>query len=292
MDFIRSFRLAVGVAVVGLLVLASGTSLYAQTTTGTVSGSVKDPQGGILAGATVTLTSRTQGNALTSTVNSAGNFVFPLVRPDTYTLKVSMQGFKTAEQANLVVNANDKLSAGTVTLEVGTLTESVTVSSRVSELQTTSGERSYALENEALTNIANNGRSLFNFATLVPGIVTQYGKNTDNARRSCRGITANGQRPNSNNMTIDGVANIDTGDNGGNMVTTNIDAVAEFKVLTNAYQAEYGRAVGAQVQVGHEERLAILPRFGLLVRPAFRLERQQPGPTSERRALRPSGAAR
>ena len=59
----------------------------------------------------------------------------------------------------------------------------------------------------------------------------------------------NGQRPNSNNMTIDGVANIDTGDNGGNMATTNIDAVAEFKLLTNAYQAEYGRAVGGQLQV-------------------------------------------
>ena len=59
----------------------------------------------------------------------------------------------------------------------------------------------------------------------------------------------NGQRPNSNNITIDGVANIDTGDNGGNMVTTNIDSVAEFKILTNAYQAEYGRAVGGQLQV-------------------------------------------
>ena len=63
------------------------------------------------------------------------------------------------------------------------------------------------------------------------------------------GFTVNGQRPNSNNMTIDGVANIDTGDNGGNMATTNIDSVAEFKILTNAYQAEYGRAVGGQVQV-------------------------------------------
>ena len=62
-------------------------------------------------------------------------------------------------------------------------------------------------------------------------------------------FTVNGQRPNSNNMTIDGVSNIDTGDNGGNMATTNIDAVAEFKLLTNAYQAEYGRAVGGQVQV-------------------------------------------
>ncbi len=59
----------------------------------------------------------------------------------------------------------------------------------------------------------------------------------------------NGQRPNSNNITIDGVANIDTGNNGGNMVTTNIDSVAEFKILTNSYQAEYGRAVGGQMQV-------------------------------------------
>jgi hypothetical protein len=62
-------------------------------------------------------------------------------------------------------------------------------------------------------------------------------------------LVVNGQRPNSNNVTIDGVSNIDTGDNGGNMATTNIDAVAEFKILTNAYQAEYGRATGGQVQV-------------------------------------------
>ena len=59
----------------------------------------------------------------------------------------------------------------------------------------------------------------------------------------------NGQRPNSNNITIDGVANIDTGDNGGEHMTTNIDSVAEFKILTNAYQAEYGRAVCGQLQV-------------------------------------------
>ena len=88
---------------------------------------------------------------------------------------------------------------------------------------------------------------MFNFATLVPGVVSQ---NTGNAPlEQVSSFTVNGQRPNSNNMTIDGVANIDTGDNGGNMATTNIDAVAEFKILTNAYQAEYGRAVGGQVQV-------------------------------------------
>ena len=127
------------------------------------------------------------------------------------------------------------------------MTEEVTVSSRVSELQTTNGERSFALENAALTNIANNGRQLFNFATLVPGALPQGTSGQEVG--SVSGFTVNGMRPNSNNMTIDGVANIDTGDNGGNMATTNIDAVAEFKVLTNSYAAEYGRATGAQVQV-------------------------------------------
>ena len=103
------------------------------------------------------------------------------------------------------------------------------------------------MENEALTNIANNGRAMFNFATLVPGVLSQNTGGAEIAQVS--GFTVNGQRPNSNNMTIDGVANIDTGDNGGNMATTNIDSVAEFKILTNAYQAEYGRAVGGQLQV-------------------------------------------
>ena len=212
-----------------------------------MSGLVQDTQGGVLPGVTVTLTSRTQGNVLTAVTDTDGRFIFAIVRPDAYSLQVALEGFKTLERTNLVVSANERLSAGTLTLEVGQMTEEVTVTSRVSELQMTSGERSFTLESEALKNIANNGRSLFSFATLVPGVV---GQDTSGiAASSVSGFTVNGQRPNSNNVTIDGVANIDTGDNGGNMATTNIDAVAEFTILTNAYQAEYGRAVGGQVQV-------------------------------------------
>jgi hypothetical protein len=238
-------------ALVGLLVavvfLATPTFVAAQTTSASVSGTVQDAQGGVLPGVTVTLRSRTQGNALTAVTDAEGRFVFPIVRPDTYELQVALEGFKTLERTNLVVNANDKLSAGTMTMEVGSMTEEVTVTSRVTEVQSESGERGFTLENEALENIANNGRMLFNFATLVPGALSQQMGGTELAQVSS--FTVNGQRPNSNNITIDGVANIDTGDNGGNMATTNIDSVAEFKILTNAYQAEYGRAVGGQVQV-------------------------------------------
>jgi hypothetical protein len=245
--FLRKTQIATVIAFVGAMWLVVQAPLHAQTTSASVSGSVKDSQGGALPGAAVTLTSRTQGSTLTALTDSEGRFVFPIVRPDAYALKVGMAGFKTLERTNVVVNANDKFSAGVLALQVGDMTEEISVLARVSELQTTSGERSFTLENEALKNIANNGRMLFNFANLVPGAVQQGTSGTEIG--SVSGFTVNGQRPNSNNMTIDGVANIDTGDNGGNMATTNIDAVAEFKLLTNAYQAEYGRAVGGQLQV-------------------------------------------
>jgi hypothetical protein len=136
---------------------------------------------------------------------------------------------------------------------VGEVEESITVQARVSELQRESGERSFTLESTAVQNIAVNGRSFFGLIGLVPGVVPGVGQGnvqiTDAPPTQTSHFAVNGQRTNSNNMTIDGAANIDTGDNGGNMATTNLDAVAEFKVLTSSYQAEFGRAVGAQLQL-------------------------------------------
>jgi hypothetical protein len=242
----RRCRVAALVALAGLVGLASGTALHAQTTSAAVFGSVHDSQGGVVPGASVALTSRTQGYSLTTTTDAEGRFVFPIVRPDRYALEVSMPGFKTLERTNVVVNANDKLSTGILTLEVGEITESVSVLARVTELQAESGERSFTLEGEAIQNIANDGRSFFGFVKLVPGVApVDGGENPDDAF----GFTVNGQRRSQNNVTIDGVTNLDTGNNGANMATTNLDAVSEFKVLTNAYQAEYGRAVGGQVQM-------------------------------------------
>jgi hypothetical protein len=229
------------------LCLLMAAPVAAQTTSASVAGQVKDSQGGVLPGATVTLTSRTQAFTMTAATDNEGRFIFPIIRPDLYALKVSLEGFKTLEKTNVQVNANDRFFAGILTLEVGAITEEVSVTGRVSELQATSGERGGVLESTALTNIAINSRNLFNFATLVPGAVQNGTSGSDVGQVSS--FTVNGQRPNSNNMTVDGVANIDTGDNGGNMAQTNIDAVAEFKLLTNAYSAEYGRAVGGQLQV-------------------------------------------
>jgi hypothetical protein len=241
-------RQALAWAAAAGLVLLAAAPVAAQTTSASIFGQVKDPQGGVLPGAAVTLTSRTQAYSLNTTTDNEGRFVFPIVRPDLYALKISMAGFKTLERTNVQVNANDKFSAGIVTLEVGAITEEVSVTGRVTELQATSGERSFTLESQTIENIASNGRQLFNYALLVPGILSTD-NNAGNERGDAESFSVNGQRETSNNVTVDGVANIDTGNNGGNMATTNTEAIGEFKVLTNSYQAEYGRAVGGQIQM-------------------------------------------
>ena len=182
MSIAGRLRTVVGLPAVLALVLTIPTFAHAQTTSASVSGIVQDAQGGVLPGVTVTLTSRTQGNALTAVTDEGGRFVFAIVRPDTYTLQVALQGFKTLERTNVVVNANDRITTGTLTLEVGQMTEEVSVTSRVTEVQSTSGERSFALESEALTNIAASSRQLFNLMSLVPGAV----QNGTGARRSVR----------------------------------------------------------------------------------------------------------
>ena len=114
MSFGSWLRTAIVAAGVCLVVLIAPQRAFTQTTSATVSGSVQDAQGGMLPGVTVTLTSKTQGNAMTTTTDDQGRFVFAIVRPDTYTLSASLQGFKTLERTNVVVNANDKFSTGSL----------------------------------------------------------------------------------------------------------------------------------------------------------------------------------
>ena len=179
MTFRRGYQAVAGLAFLGL-VFSAESAARAQTTSASVSGVVQDSQGAVLPGVSVTLTSQTQGQALTTTTNGEGRFTFAIVRPDTYSLQASLQGFRTVERTKVVVNANDRLSLTNLVLEVGSMTEEISVTARVSELQTTSGERSFALESEALENIANDGRSLFGFATLVPGVLPQAGNGGTN----------------------------------------------------------------------------------------------------------------
>src|SRR3954451_23332254 len=102
--FIGRPRSVLGIALAMLVFAGVPAALRAQTTSASVTGAIQDPQGGVLPGVTVTLTSNTQGNVLTAVTDDAGRFVFPTVRPDTYSLTAALQGFKMLERKNVVVN--------------------------------------------------------------------------------------------------------------------------------------------------------------------------------------------
>ena len=242
-DFLRH-RARRNVATALVMGLIAAAPLGAQTTSASISGIVQDAQGGVLPGVTVVLTSESKGTTQTAVTDGRGTFLFVYVPPDAYVVRVSLAGFQTFEETHVEVNANDRVAVGPYALQLGGLTESVIVTGLTPDIQLKSGERAYTLESGSIRNIAVNGRNFLGLAFLAPGVIS-----SSLQPETLDLFYVNGQRANSNNMTIDGVANIDTGNNGGNMATTNLDAIAEFKVLASSYQAEFGRAVGAQVQV-------------------------------------------
>ncbi|WP_321472084.1 carboxypeptidase regulatory-like domain-containing protein [uncultured Paludibaculum sp.] len=214
---------------------------WAQQITGTISGNVKDAQQAAVAGAKVTIISTQQGTTREVSTNNEGTFVFTNAQPGTYDLGIEAPGFKKFEQKGVVLYASDRLSLGDLTLSVGALTETVTVEGDAAQVQATSAERSGVLTNKQVVDLALTSRNLFDLAKTIPGVVyTGSGVGA---------IAANGNRNNQNNFTLDGVTNMDTGSNGGTLASTNMDMIADMKIVTNSQGAEFGRASGAQIQV-------------------------------------------
>jgi hypothetical protein len=233
--------------VVGLVLSGGGWhAAYAQITSASVSGIIKDAQGGAIPGATVVMTSTTRGTSVESVSNGEGYFVFPTIPADTWKLRVAMEGFKTLEVPAFQVNAGDKKGVGVLTVEVGGLAETVTVSAQVTDVQMKSAERSFTVEGEAVQSIAVNGRTFFALAFNSAGIVNTATA-TGSLGAQSNTMNANGMRANQNNVQIDGITSMDTGSNQGPSVALSVDAVQEIKVLSSNYQAEYGRSAGAQV---------------------------------------------
>lgn len=225
-----------------LVVLATGAAL-AQTTSGSIAGNIADPTQAAIADATLTLTDEAKGVTLTAVSDKDGRFVFPQVQPGTYKMVIEAKGFKRMERTGIVLVANDKLTLGDLALEVGATNETVTITAEATQVQAESAERSYAVQGETLRNIAVNGRQAVALASIAPGVVTTTSTGTAG---DITNISANGLRTSANNLQLDGVATVDTGNN-GQMFAVVLDSIAEFKVLTSNYQAEYGRSAGAQI---------------------------------------------
>jgi hypothetical protein len=214
-------------------VLAAALPASSQITTGSVSGTVKDSQGGVVPGATVVLISEARGTrSEPATTNAAGDFVFPNVTVDTYTIEVTMPSFSTLKRTGVPVSTGSRVTVGILTIAVGGASETVTVKGESPMIQAASGERSFTIPTESVQNLPIANRGFTSLASLAPGVV---GTNT-------LGTTANM----STNITMDGVSTLDTGSNTV-MVNMNVESIAEVKVLVSGYQAEYGRSSGLQI---------------------------------------------
>ena len=215
-------------------------------TTGSVVGNVKDSQGALIPGATVSLISETRGTTIDAQSTDVGAFEFTSVIADRYTLRITLQGFKTTERKSLDVSPGDRVVVGSISIAVGDLEETVIVSGEAPIIQAQTGERSFTVAREQVENLPNSGRNFASFAALTPGVVSTGAAAGTNATVTRLGGPSPAGGNNASNFLLDGVATIDTGGN-GQALQLNTDAIAEVKVLTSAYQAEFGRMSGLQI---------------------------------------------
>ena len=233
--------LALAIAVLNLPGL-----LQAQGLTGQITGAVTDTTGAVLPGATITI--RNVGTGLTrDTVTDAdGAFVFPDLLAGTFDLSVSLQGFKTYEQKGIVLGATERVALRAIALDVGGLSETISVQADGGQVQTTNGARAGLITRETMDDIATKGRDFAGLLKLLPGVVDTRNREAP-GWESMNNLTINGRA--SFNFSYDGVTNKDTGQNAGNFAAPALDSIAEVRVQASNFQAEYGRSSGATITV-------------------------------------------
>jgi hypothetical protein len=228
--------------VITLVSLATAASAWAQTGDGSIAGSVHDSSGGAIPNATVQVSSNQQGFTRTTTSNASGDYLVPGLPPGTYNVDVTANGFEKYHVTNLVLRVGEKARADAA-LTVGAVSTEVTVAgTNVAPVETESSELSGVVTGKQINQIVLNGRNFTQLVTLVPGVSNQTGQ--DEGTVGVYGNVAysiNGGRTEYNNWELDGGDNMDNGSNGTLNVYPNVDAIAEFKVLTSNYGAQYGR---------------------------------------------------
>jgi hypothetical protein len=256
-----------------LMVLCFNAVAIAQTETATISGLITDDTGAVVPGAEVKLQSVDRASVESATTNNVGIYVFASVQPGRYQLTVHKPGFKQVDFLGLIVNVQDHIEQN-FRLQVGSVSESVTVSADQNNINTTDASVSTVVDQSYIQNMPLNGRSFQDLILLTPGVVTQtpqIGQISPTPGGNGLGVTGefsvNGQRMESNYYTVDGVsANVGASAGGSNMFSgggasgslgastalgttqalVSVDDLQEFRVQSSSYSAEYGRNPGGQ----------------------------------------------
>lgn len=250
---IKKLGLQVLVLVLGLGLFVSA---HAQSSTvGSISGTVRDPQGGHIPNAEVTVKDETTGLSRTVTTNDDGFYSVPSLPVGRYTVSAGPQGFKTTVSSGVEVHVSERVVVD-LSLQVGNVNEEVTVTSEAAPVETRSGEVSSLISEKQVTELPLNGRNYAQLALMVPGVspVTQSGaggafKTGGTGLDSGVDMSVNGNGSNQNLWTVDGVNNMDVGSNRTLLVFPSIDSIQEFRVERNSFSAEFGQAQGAVVNL-------------------------------------------
>src|SRR5690349_6421887 len=236
---------------IGLLV-----GVHAQSsTTGNITGTVRDPQGAAVPKAEVTISDEKTGTSRTVTATEDGFYNATSLPAGVYSISTAPTGFKKTITTGVELHVNENKTVN-LDLQVGAVTETVTVTSESTPVELRSGEVSSLISEKQVTELPLNGRNYAQLALMVPGVspVTQAGAGGAFATRGT-GLNAgvdmsvNGNQSNTNLWTVDGVNNMDVGSNATLLVFPSIDSIQEFRVERNSFSAEYGQAQGAVINL-------------------------------------------
>jgi hypothetical protein len=231
--------------IIVLLMLLTGLAV-AQTATGTLSGVVLDASGAVVPGAEVSLVGTDTGEqARRITTNAQGSFSAPLLRPSTYTVEVSANGFKKLVRKGIILRVDEQIALQ-LTLETGSTTDSVTVSAAAELIEATSNTVGQVVDDRTIQELPLNGRNYLSLGNLTAGAVPS-GRSRD------RSFSAYGNRGLQNAFLLDGARNQNylrgLDNRARDAMRPSLEAISEFKVQTSNYSAEYGASAGAVVNV-------------------------------------------
>src|SRR4051794_5718383 len=224
----------------------------AQSVSGTILGTVTDASGSVMAGAKVSVINEGTGFTRVVKADSNGEYTVPQLPTGRYTVTSEMTGFKTTALSNVEVGVDQRVRID-LKLEVGAMSESVSVEAAAPLLQTSSSELGTTVTNQQIEALPLNGRNFVNLTRTVPGVLRGIpGANIDGAGslawRASASFSANGQRPRDNNFMLDGVDNNETWLQTV-VIFPSVDSLDEFKLQTSTYSAEFGRSLGGVVNL-------------------------------------------
>src|SRR5581483_5399205 len=230
-----------------VLCLLSSIFASAQSTGGRILGRVADPSGAVLANVKVILTNEATGVARTSETNSTGDYVFPEVPVGTYSLTFDLSGFKKNIRRGVTVDLNQVVTLN-MAMQIGETQEVVEVTSEAPLVDTTSTQLGTVVNERAIVQLPLNERDTYQFLSLQPGVSSQVGSDLYYGSSNVGSVSVNGGRGRANNFSVNGG---DANDMFVNLPTVqpSPDSVEEFRILTNTFDAEYGRNSGAVVNV-------------------------------------------